>query len=262
MRAIVLSAGQGRRLLPLTQNDPKCLLPVDGDKPALEIQLNTLAACGVTDVTVLVGFGADRVESFLARTRIRGLAVETLYNPFYSTTDNLVTCWLARHCMSEDFLLLNGDTLFEEALMRQVIHGSSAPVTVTVDRKTEYDDDDMKVSLDEKGQLLAIGKKLPAATVNAESIGILAFRDVGVKWYREALEATIRRPDALHAWYLSVVNELAQRLPVSTAMIHGLWWQEIDSVEDLNLARDAYSDPTSLTAPPPNARVSAGADSL
>jgi choline kinase len=128
-----------------------------------------------------------------------------------------------------------------------------------VDHKREYDDDDMKVSLDRKGQLLAIGKKLPAVTVNGESIGILAFRDVGVKWFRESLESTLRQPDALKAWYLSVVNEMAQQLPVATVSIRGLWWQEIDSVEDLDRARAAYREqrakaPGSGDAGPP-ARV-------
>lgn len=242
MRAIVLSAGQGRRLLPLTENDPKCMLTVDGEVPVLEFQLRTLASCGIARATVLVGFGADRVESFVRRTRVRGMAVDTLYNPFYAISDNLVTCWLARTAMSEDFVLLNGDTLFEEAVLHQVMRGSSAPVSVTVDRKPDYDDDDMKVSLDAKGRLRAIGKRLPPETVNGESIGLLAFRDVGVKWFREALETAIRRPDALTCWYLSVLNEMAQRLPVASASIHGLWWQEIDSAEDLERARRALRD--------------------
>ena len=67
---------------------------------------------------------------------------------------------------------------------------------------------------------------------------------------------------ALRLWYLSVVNELAQRLPVATTMIHGLWWQEIDSVEDLNSARDAYRNQKSPSQLPPLPPVSAGIDSL
>lgn len=240
MRAVVLSAGQGRRLLPLTERDPKCLLEVDGDRPVIEIQLRALAACGVTHATVLVGFGADRVEGFLTRTPVRGLTVETLYNPFYSTTDNLVTCWLARSVMSEDFVLLNGDTLFEESLLRQVLRGASAPVTVTVDHKTDYDDDDMKVALDDAGRLLAIGKTLHPSQVQGESIGLISFRDVGVKWFREALDEAIRRPGSLKAWYLSVVDEMTRKLPIATTSIQGLWWQEIDSPDDLARAREAF----------------------
>ena len=89
MRAIVLSAGQGKRLLPLTMTEPKCLLPVDGDRCVLEVQLRAIARCGIERASILVGFGADRVEHFLATHRIPGLTVDTIYNPFYAMTDNM-----------------------------------------------------------------------------------------------------------------------------------------------------------------------------
>ena len=55
MKAIIVSAGQGQRLLPLTEDRPKCLLPIVGDLSMLEVQLHTLVKCGVTDVSVMVG---------------------------------------------------------------------------------------------------------------------------------------------------------------------------------------------------------------
>ncbi len=242
MKAIVLSAGQGRRLLPLTEDLPKCLLPIDGDTTVLARQLEALADCGVSRAVVVVGFGAEHVERELAEHPIPGLAIETLYNPFYTRSDNLATCWLARAAMNEDFLLLNGDTLFEHAVLERVLAAPSAPITVTVDHKAAYDDDDMKVSLDAMGRVLAIGKTLPVESVGAESIGLIAFREQGAKLFVDGLEAAIRRDEALALWYLSVVHELAQDHPIETRSIRGLWWQEIDSPEDLECARAAYRD--------------------
>jgi len=240
MRAIVLAAGQGKRLMPLTTSEPKCLLPVDGDRPPLEIQLRAIANCGIERATVMVGFGADLVEHFLDTHPIPGLEVDSLYNPFYATTDNLITCWLARHTMTEDFLLLNGDTLFEDDVLQTVLDGPRAKITVTVNHKSEYDEDDMKVTLDADGRLRAIGKKLSLAATDAESIGILLFRDSGVTAWRDSLERTARHPDALNKWYLSVVNTLAQTMLVRTTSITGMWWQEIDSREDLDTARAGF----------------------
>jgi choline kinase len=241
MKAIVLSAGQGRRLLPLTGERPKCLLPVNGDQTMLSLQLGALARRGIERATVVVGFGAERVERFLDAHPVPGLALETLFNPFSSTTDNLVTCWLARHAMSDDFLLLNGDTLFEDALLERVLDAPPAPITVTVDHKAVYDDDDMKVGLDAKGRLLAIGKDLPAATVGAESIGMIVFRGSGSKIFVDGLERAIHEPVALRRWYLSVVNDLAQQTAVETVSVRGMWWCEIDSLEDLAAARSDYA---------------------
>jgi choline kinase len=237
MRAIVLSAGQGKRLLPLTAELPKCLLAVDGERSLLEFQLATLARCGITRVSVVSGFGVERVERFLAGTPVPGLVVDLVYNPFYAASDNLATCWVVREAMSEDFLLLNGDTLFEPTVLRRLLGSPVAPVTVTIDHKTSYDDDDMKVSLDDEGRLLAIGKTLKPELVHGESIGLLLFRGAGVRRFRGAVERAMRRPEALRAWYLSVIDGLAAEGGVDTASIRGMWWREIDSREDLEEAR-------------------------
>jgi choline kinase len=241
-KAIVLSAGQGRRLLPLTADEPKCLLPVDADRPVLELQLRALACCGIRSVTVMVGFAAEKVERFLATHPIENLEVRTRYNPFFETSNNLVTCWLATPEMTEDFVLLNGDTLFRPEILNRVLAYRHDLVTLAIDRKAEYDDDDMKVSLNGGRQLIAVGKTLAAHTVNGESIGLMAFRGEGISAFRTALDAAIRDPGALPLWYLSVINSMASLVQVNTALIEGLWWTEIDTPEDLVRARRHFTD--------------------
>jgi len=237
MKAVVLSAGQGRRLLPLTAEIPKCLLPVVGDEPLLGCQLRTLARRGIGRAIVVIGFGADRVERWLSSNPVPGLQVETLFNPFYGSSDNLITCWLARGAMCDDFLLLNGDTLFEDAVLDRVLESAPAPVSVAIDRKRLYDEDDMKVAIDGKGRLLAVDKWLPPAMVEAESIGLLAFRDSGPKLFADALERAVRRPEAMEHWYLSVIQTISRTTAVETVSICGLWWREVDCADDLDTVR-------------------------
>jgi len=238
MKAIILSAGQGRRLLPLTASTPKCLLPVDGGRTGLDVQLSALAACGVRKAIVMVGFGAEQVEAHLAAHPVAGIDVETRYNPFFETSDNLVTCWLASRDMDGEFLLLNGDTLFEADLLGRVLASPAAPITVTIDRKDEYDADDMKVSLSRGRRLAAIGKKLdPSLRIDGEAIGLIRFLGLGGRVFRDALEAAVRNPSTHRAWYLSVVNEIAQKSRVETCSIEGAWWAEIDSPSDLAAVR-------------------------
>lgn len=240
MKAIILCAGQGRRLLPFTEEEPKCLLSVDGDRSVLELQLCALAQCGITQVTIMVGFGADRVERFLATHPIPGLYVRTRYNPFFATTNNLVTCWSASAEMVDDFILLNGDTLFDPAVPRLLLTAPEAPVTLVINRKAEYDDDDMKVTLNGGRKLKAVGKTLPRSTVHGESIGLMRFRGIGVPAFRDALDGAIREPEALQMWYLSVINSLCPSSLVETVSMEGLWWAEIDTCEDLAKVRDHF----------------------
>lgn len=241
MKAIILSAGQGKRLLPLTETTPKCLLPVDGSRPALEIQLRALAACGIQRATVMVGFGADKVEQFLARCPLPEIEVTSRFNPFFAISNNLATCWTAIPEMTEDFVLLNGDTLFEPAVLERLLLAPFAAVSLAIDRKPSYDDDDMKVSIRRERTLAAVGKKLSPAVVHGESIGLMTFRATGVYAFRVALEKAMRAPTALQRWYLSVIDSMANSSMVEVASIEGLWWAETDTPEDLADVRAYFS---------------------
>src|SRR3546814_4529304 len=80
--------------------------------------------------------------------------------PFFQVADNLGTCWIARGEMDRDFIILNGDTIVSDEVVARLIAGANEPITVTVDVKAAYDDDDMKVTRDAEGRLHAIGKRL------------------------------------------------------------------------------------------------------
>src|SRR5262245_5579723 len=237
MRAIVLSAGLGCRLRPTTDTLPKCLLPVNLDHPVLELQLRALAQCGIRRITVMVGYGAEKVERFLALRSPAGLDVQTRYNPFFATTNTVVTCWLAIPEMTEDFVLLNGDTLFETEILRRVLTAPEAPLTLAIDQKDKYDDDDMKVALSGERRLKAVGKTLRALRIDGESIALMAFRGQGVAAFRAALDRAVREPAALHKWYHDIINLMTDSVRVETVLSKGRWWREIDTPEDLAEAR-------------------------
>ena len=256
---MILCAGQGRRLFPLTEFLPKCLLSIAG-RTVLEWQLRALAANGVADVTVVTGFGADAVERELRRMGPLGAGVSTLFNPFFAVSDNVGSCFLARDLLrGTDAALLNGDTVFEPAVLRRALRAPDAPITVTVDRKPAYDTDDMKVRVE--GTLLrAIGKTLRPEETDAESIGLLLFRGRGGAMFADGVEAVLRRPDGVRRWYLSVVDALAPSGDVRVASIEGLAWGEIDYPSDIPRAEAvvrAFGAP-GLAPLPPLAEVVGG----
>src|SRR3546814_544023 len=174
-KAIILSAGQGSRLLPLTRDLPKCLIEFNG-RSLLGWQVAAPVANGIKDIVVVTGFRTERVEDHaLELYRDTGARVRTLFNPFFQVADNLGTCWIARGEMDRDFIILNGDTIVSDEVVARLIAGANEPITVTVDVKAAYDDDDMKVTRDAEGRLHAIGKRLLPPDTDAESIGMLAF---------------------------------------------------------------------------------------
>lgn len=235
-RAIILSAGQGSRLLPLTESLPKCLIAFSG-KTLLEWQVNALVAGGVERIDVVTGFMTEKVEAELARLARPGITLNALFNPFYKVADNLGSCWIARGAMDEDFLILNGDTLVSDAIVARVQMHSDWPVRVTVDIKPGYDSDDMKVER-EGERLIAIGKTLSAAQSNAESIGFLAFRGQGAALFRDAVEAFMRTPAGVENWYLKVIDALASTGKIGTCAIDGLDWAEVDFLNDVQTAEE------------------------
>jgi choline kinase len=192
----------------------------------------------------MVGFQAEKVEAFLATESVPGIHVGTVYNPFFDSSDNLVSAWLARPEMHGDFLLMNGDTLFEAAVLQRLLSARMAPVTLVINGKQEYDSDDMKVSMSADGRLRAVSKKLRTDVVNGESIGLMRFTGQGVEAFRSALDRNVRTQRGIKAYYLSVIDELTRELPVETVSMTGLWWREMDSPEDLaNVRADLASTP-------------------
>jgi choline kinase len=238
MKVIILSAGQGRRLLPLTESRPKCSLPING-RPLLEWQLREISLCAVDEVVIATGYEAGVVEEIVAGLELGDLRIRTEYNPFFEHCDNLGTCWLMRHEMRGEFVVLNGDTLFEaQVLQRLLAERVNNPITLVADHKGHYDDDDMLIVADGK-RLQRVGKRLGLPEVNGESIGMLAFDATGGAAFAAKLDAAMRRREGLGSWYLSAVDALARQGHVGICSIHGLGWCEVDTRLDLARAEES-----------------------
>ncbi len=226
MQAIILSAGQGTRLSPLTADIPKCALRL-GDRAVLEWQIDALRENGVNDIVVVAGYKAEKVKKMLDGRYGKG-TIQIVFNPFFEVADNLASCWMVREKMEGDFLLINGDTLFEPALAERLLQAPRQPITLARDEKPHYDDDDMKLILD-GDQLLSIGKKLPMDKVHGESIGMIRFLPEGAGLFRQTIDRLMYDPASLQRWYLSVIDEIAAETgAVWTCSIQGMAWAEID----------------------------------
>ena len=232
-RAIILSAGKGSRLLPLTADTPKCLLDCSG-KPLLEWQLDALFAGGFAEAVIVTGFREDKVDLLAEAQRAAGRAVSTLFNPFYHVADNLGSIWMARGAFDRDCAVLNGDTLIAPEIVRLLrTQARDDAITLCVNEKAEFDADDMKV-LRDGVRLLRVGKTIEQ--YDAESIGFMAFAGTARAAFLAEIEASMRRPDGVSSWYLKAIDRIAAQGIIATAAIGEAAWQEVDFPEDLEKA--------------------------
>ena len=235
-KAVILCAGQGSRLLPLTTHTPKSLLRI-GNLPIIHHQLRSLSEAGVRKVVVVTGFRDDAMLESL-RDWSSTIDLTVVHNPFFGFSENIGSAWLAREHFAAGGLLLNGDTLIEPDMVRKLIADARWPITLCSDFKGSYDDDDMKITI--AGNLVSqISKKL--AEPDGESVGIYHFTPAGGQVFVEELDRIIRMPHGLSNYYISALEAAAVAGLLSHVSVSGMRWFEIDDHDDLDAAERFWS---------------------
>jgi len=117
--ALLLAAGTGSRLAPLTDNVPKCLVSVN-EKSILERLVHSLQAHNFNRLVVVVGHQADCIRDFLG-TRAGGMEITYITSHLYETTNNIYSLWLARKVINEPFLLIESDLVFDPEMLEDML---------------------------------------------------------------------------------------------------------------------------------------------
>jgi choline kinase len=234
MKAIIIAAGHGSRLLPLTLETPKCLVPVGG-RAILDHQLRAIRAAGITAVTVVGGYRIEQIGEHLAarpgRTGGDGLTTELVFNPFWAAGSSIGSVWAARACLNDGFVLMNGDTIFDAAVLAAAVEDARRGVKLVVDALASPEPDDMLVTVAD-GRVRAVGKGLDPAHATHRSLGIVASTGGGA--YADALRAVIGGDDGIHAFHHAIIDRLAGIDAVAAVTIPaGTPWQEIDRPDDI-----------------------------
>lgn len=230
MRAIILAAGQGTRLLPFTRDHPKCLVPVGG-KAILDHQLDALAANGIADVLVIGGYRIGRLEQHLSQRPARerpGL----LCNPFWPVANSISSVWTARAALDRDCCLLNGDTIFAAGLIGHALARAGPGISLLVEPTDDFQLDDMLVAVD-GGRVRAVGKALAEGGARHRSLGFIVMKGSGPYLYAQALEEVICAEGGHGRFHHAIVDRLAWDGAVAAIESGGPGWIEIDRPEDV-----------------------------
>ncbi len=236
MRAIIIAAGKGTRLYPLTKNTPKSLLEIGDGLTLLESQLHSLKVNNIKDVTIIVGYLAPQIEAKIEKYR-DDFNIDIVYNPFYDVSNNLVSVWMARYYMNDDFITINGDDIFNPQIIETLLK-SQEQITMVIDKKDSYDEDDMKI-ISQRGLVQKVSKKIPIDQANGESVGIIKFSGHGRKIYVETLESMVRNPENLNKFYLEAIQKIIDSgYHVHMSECSPDQWGELDFHPDLLFIRE------------------------
>lgn len=229
--ALILAAGRGRRLSPLTDDLPKGLLPI-GNTSSLELILALLDRPEVTEAAIVVGHARERITSFL-RTRKLSFPVREIFNPRYDAANNICSVDVARDLCSGGFLLINSDVVFHPGILDAALAPPDENLLV-VDSTLPPRDEAMRVRF-EDSRLAAIGKDLDPAKCDGEYIGIARFDTRGARAFFARISEILAEGGS-GEWYEAAIGRAAAEVSFRQRTTRGLPWIEIDDREDLERA--------------------------
>ena len=212
---------------------------MDGPVTILDIALRNLAAVGLRDVVIVVGFAARAVrDRASALEREHGVRLTLVDNYRAEEWNNAYSLWLAREHFAAGALLVNGDTVHPVSVEKTLIAAAGqAGLVIAVDDAKRLGDEEMKVVTDREGRVSRITKLMDPALAHGEYIGATLIGADAAAPLADALEATWRRDPSLY--YEDGFQELADRGGViGVAPIGEVDWVEVDNHEDLRRARE------------------------
>ncbi|GAA3349625.1 phosphocholine cytidylyltransferase family protein [Amorphoplanes nipponensis] len=238
MIGLVLAAGAGRRLRPYTDTLPKALVPVDGETTIMDISLRNLAAAGLTDVTIVVGYRAEAVEERQAGFEQKyGVKISLVHNDKAEEWNNAYSLWLARDHFAQGALLVNGDTVHPMSVEQTLLANRGPGILLAIDNVKKLADEEMKAVFSADGRLEKITKLMEPAEASGEYIGATVIEAGAAAELADALRTTFERDPNLY--YEDGYQEYANRGgEIRGAAIGDIPWVEVDNHDDLAKARD------------------------
>jgi len=230
LKAVILAAGQGKRLLPFTREIPKALLPLNGATglTILEHQVGVLEEVGVDEILVVVGHGRERIKTLLKDR------VSYVVNENYSRTNSIYSFYLAMDSLEGEVLIINGDVLFSREVVERLLNSPYSGV-LSIDSGAELDEETMKVALD-GSRVVDIRKDLPLQEARGENLGVVFFQGEALAILKRVVKEMIVRGE-VNRWIPAAFREMLPLYPVHAVDVKGLPWIEIDFPQDLEKAQ-------------------------
>ncbi|MCH2390907.1 MAG: phosphocholine cytidylyltransferase family protein [Nitrospinales bacterium] len=224
MKAIIMAAGVGKRLLGLNMNKPKCLLTA-GSETLIRRSVNLLVNKGISDITVIVGYEADLIRNELKND------VAYFENPHFLTTNSIMSLWYAKDLLEDNVLLLNGDLYYEHGIL-DYAKNQTNPVVMLAD-STRIDNADYRFGFI-GNQINRFGKHLTNQETDGEYVGIVRIDQCFIKTFKQTLEEMITAGKSNIWWEDVLYSFISKQIPIHFYDVAGTFWSEVDTLQDYN----------------------------
>ena len=239
MQAVILAAGFGSRLMPLTGNIPKCLVKVCGI-PIIEHQIKAMQKHGINKIYIVGGYYCEKLEEFFSE--YVGSSITIINNQDYETTNNMYSLSLLSEKLSgEEFILCNGDVVYDEAIISSIL--DSKLENIIVCDRGRYDIESMKIITNESGFINGISKKYSEEDYFACSIDVYKFSKAGSQKIFDIIKSKVSKGETKD-WTEVAIDDLckADGKLFNPLDICGKSWYEIDNFDDLLCAEQLFSN--------------------
>jgi len=242
MNLIILAAGSGKRLYPLTKDRPKSLLDMGDGSTLLDRQIQkAIESESVNKVYIVVGYLQELIDQAMSPYRDQ-IEIELIYNPYFDVSNAMLSLWCAHYVLEDDdFFISNGDNIYKINLFDQMSSATREGIKLAVSFKKSYDEDDMKVVLGDDHSILQVSKTVALTEAAADSVGLLMVKGSRQRAeFRQALLEAAKDREYFSAFWQQVFDfVVAKGQTIQPYEVSHGDWAEIDFHPDVELMRNA-----------------------
>lgn len=240
--AVILAAGIGSRLSPLTDTCPKSLLSVGGST-MLERMIRNCLSCGMSQFVIVLGHRADEIRQFVDKT-FRGIRVSYVVNDRYRDTNTGYSLMVASAAIgTADYVKFDADVVFDVKILRQLLDSDGANV-LCIDRYIALEDEEVKVVVNDRMQVVEVGKSVDPKLALGESIGIEKISaSTGTLLFAELSQMMASHSHLQEYYEAAYARLIGKGTEFRVLDITGLKWVEIDTADDFAAANAMFGSP-------------------
>jgi choline kinase len=239
MKAVILAAGVGSRIRPLTDNTPKSLLNVGGHT-ILEMMISHIRDCGITDIVFVLGYLQEQIREYVT-SQFPEINAHFIINEQYATTNTGFSLMLTRDIVGgSPFIKFDADVMFDKTILSQLIN-CEHDTALCIDKNIHLDAEEIKVIIKDNNRVVKASKTVNPEDAIGESIGIEKIcADTATQLFDE-LEVMMQDVQNHQQYYEAAYERLIEKkVPFYALDISGLKWIEIDTKEDFAIAKKIF----------------------